>query len=111
MTWAWMFFALLFAHALADYPLQGDFLARAKNETAPIDGVPWWQAMSAHCCIHAGFVALITGSLWLGVAEFVAHFVIDRDKCLGRIGFTADQVQHICCKALWALLAVIGPAS
>ena len=34
-------FWLMVGHALADYPLQGDFLAKAKNRTAPIPGVPW----------------------------------------------------------------------
>lgn len=32
-------FALMLAgHALADYPLQGDFLAKAKNRANPIPG-------------------------------------------------------------------------
>jgi hypothetical protein len=53
--------ALLTAHALADYPLQGDFLSKAKNRMAPIPGVPWRQALGAHAFIHAGAVALITG--------------------------------------------------
>lgn len=37
-----LFAALVAGHALADYPLQGDFLARAKNRAAPIPGVPWF---------------------------------------------------------------------
>jgi hypothetical protein len=36
---------LLVDHALADYPLQGDFLARAKNHTAPIPGISWYQSL------------------------------------------------------------------
>lgn len=43
MTPEFMAIALVAGHALADYPLQGDFLARAKNRTAPIAGFPWWQ--------------------------------------------------------------------
>lgn len=35
-------------HMLADYPLQGDFLAKAKNRRVPVPGVPWWQALGAH---------------------------------------------------------------
>ena len=32
----------------------GDFLARAKNRTAPIPGFPWWQALTAHAAMHSG---------------------------------------------------------
>lgn len=99
-----LLFLLLFAHALADYPLQGDFLARAKNRLAPIPGVPWYQAMGAHALIHAGFVSVLTGSLHLGLAEFAAHFVIDDLKCRGRIGFNVDQLLHAICKVAWVVL-------
>ena len=97
---------LLAAHAVADYPLQGDFLAKAKNRRAPLQGVPWWQALGAHAAIHAGFVGIITGLLALGVAEAVAHFVIDDLKCRGRIGFNVDQYLHVLCKVLWVAIAV-----
>lgn len=93
-----MLMLLLFWHALADYPLQGDFLAKAKNRAAPIPGVPWFQALGAHAAIHAGGVGLITGSLWLALVEFVAHALIDDAKCRGRIGFNADQALHALCK-------------
>lgn len=100
-----MLFWLLVGHALADYPLQGDFLAKAKNRLAPIAGVPWWQALSAHALIHAGFVSAVTGSLWLGLAEFVAHSLIDDAKCRGRLTFNQDQGLHVLCKLAWAALA------
>lgn len=102
-----MFGALLVGHALADYPLQGDFLARAKNRTAPLAGVPWQQALGAHALIHAGAVALITGFPFLGVAEFFAHATIDDAKCAGKIGFNTDQALHWACKAIWALIVYI----
>lgn len=98
-----LFALMLVGHALADYPLQGDFLARAKNHTAPIPGVPWWQALGAHCVIHAGSVVLITGSLVLASLEFVAHFTIDRAKCAGRLSFNEDQFWHVLCKVFWML--------
>jgi len=92
---------LIAAHALCDYPLQGDFLAKAKNRHAPIPGVPWEQALGAHAAIHGGAVALITGVWWLGVMEAIAHFVIDDLKCSNRIGFRLDQTLHIACKFVW----------
>lgn len=100
-----LLFLMLAWHALADYPLQGDFLAKAKNESAPIPGVPWYQALAAHSMIHAGGVAVITGSVILGMCEAVAHFAIDRAKCRGMIGFNLDQALHVGCKALWTVLA------
>lgn len=105
--------ALLFAgHALADYPLQGDFLAKAKNRFAPIPGVPWVYGLLPHAAIHGACVGLITGSLTLGVAEFVVHCIIDDAKCAGRFGFHVDQMLHLICKILWvALLWQFGASS
>lgn len=100
-----MLFALMIGHALADYPLQGDFLAKAKNRTAPLPGVPWQQALGAHALIHAGFVWAITGLWWLGLAEAVAHCAIDDSKCRGRIDFNDDQSYHLICKVIWAGIA------
>lgn len=98
-----LFGLLLVGHALADYPLQGDFLARAKNRTMPLPGIPWWQALGAHVTIHAGFVGVITGSLWLALAEALSHFLIDDAKCRGRLTFNQDQALHVGCKVVWVL--------
>jgi hypothetical protein len=98
---------LLGAHALADYPLQGDFLAKAKNRSAPIPGVPWRVALASHAAIHALFVAVILGSWQLAVAEFVAHYIIDDVKCRGKVSFTVDQVLHLQCKAAWLIWALV----
>lgn len=108
MTVIELFAALLVAHAVCDYPLQGDFLARAKNHTAPIPGVPWPWAMGAHAAIHGGAVAGLTGSLALGGCEFVAHWTIDQCKCEGWLRFSSDQVAHIVCKAAWVTVWACG---
>lgn len=97
-------FWLVIGHAVADYPLQGDFLAKGKNHRLPLPGVPWWVCLTAHAAIHAGAVAAATGSVSLGCAEFVAHCAIDYGKCDGRFGFVADQALHIVCKAVWVAL-------
>lgn len=97
---------LVAGHAVADYPLQGDFLSKAKNRTAPIPGVPWWQAMWAHSAIHGGVVGIVTGFWCLGVAEALVHFLIDDMKCNGDLSFNADQFLHIAFKACWLLIAV-----
>lgn len=106
MTAIEMLAAMIAAHALCDYPLQGDFLAKAKNRLNPIPGVPWWQALGAHAVIHGGAVGLITGIWWLGMLEAAAHFVIDDLKCRNKIGFNQDQFAHLLCKVAWLAIAV-----
>lgn len=117
-----LLFWLLVGHAVADYPLQGDFLARGKNHTAPLPGVPWWICLLNHAAIHAGAVALVTGSVMLGLAEFVIHAQIDYLKCAGKfaptsgtelddnkaaeIAFVMDQWCHVATKIAIALLCV-----
>ena len=102
-----LFLALIAGHALCDYPLQGDFLARAKNRAMPIPGVPWYQALGAHAIIHGFAVGLLTGIPALGIAETLAHSAIDDAKCTGKIGFDADQALHIGCKLLWVAAALV----
>lgn len=96
-----LFALLVFAHALGDYPLQGEFLSRAKNRASAIEGTPWYQALAAHSIIQGGLVGIVTGSLWLGLAEAVAHALIDDAKCMGRLTFNQDQALHIACKIAW----------
>lgn len=103
-----LFAALIVAHCLADYPLQGDFLSRAKNVTAPLPGVPWYQAMAAHSIIHGGFVWALTGSLSLGLVETTVHAITDHAKCRGWINFNTDQAIHVACKIVWCRLATYG---
>ncbi len=102
-----MLFLLLAAHALADYPLQGDFLAKGKNRHTPIvPGIKFWpHCLTAHALIHGGFVYLITGSLMLGIAETVAHWIIDFGKCENWYGINTDQGLHVGCKIAWVALA------
>lgn len=98
------FAALVAAHALCDYPLQGDFLAKAKNRSEPIPGAPWWQALGAHAAIHGGAVGLVTGTWWLGVLEAASHFIIDDLKCRGKLSFNQDQAAHIAFKLAWVAI-------
>lgn len=98
---------LIAGHALADYPLQGDFLSKAKNHKSPIPGIPWYQALLSHSAIHGGMVGLITGSIWLGLAEFILHNLIDYGKCDGKITFNQDQALHIVCKLAWVAAMIL----
>lgn len=95
---------MVFAHALADYPLQGDFLAKGKNRVNPIPGIPFWHPLTAHAVIHGGFVGVITGQFWIGIAETAIHWFTDDAKCRGWIGYNTDQAIHIACKVAWAAI-------
>lgn len=92
---------LLIGHAIADYPLQGDFLARAKC-TGGIPDIDWWIALTAHVAIHAGVVWYVTGFWQLGALEFIIHWMTDWAKCRNYFGFRVDQAIHVACKVLWA---------
>jgi hypothetical protein len=105
ITFWGMFYLMIFAHYLADYPLQGDFLANAKNPNTPIGKIFWKHALFAHSMIHGGFVAVITGSITLGLLETAAHAFIDYAKCDEKINLNQDQILHIGCKLLWVILA------
>ena len=101
-----IFFKLLIGHALADYPLQGDFIGKFKSPlvASPIQGRSiWWHLLTAHALIHAGAVWFVTGSVHLAFAEFVLHWVIDHAKGLNLIGFHTDQALHVACKVLYAI--------
>ena len=104
-----LLFALLIGHALADYPLQGDFVSRFKAPGSELGGERvWFWVMGAHCLIHAGMVWALTGSAVLGLLEFVLHWAIDTAKCQKIIGFHADQSLHVACKVLWASMIFMG---
>ena len=106
-----IFFALLFVHFLFDYPLQGDWMSRAKNSSDPIPGAPWYHAMFAHTFMHGAGVTLVTGLWTLGVLEMVIHWVTDHLKCNGKLTFNQDQAIHVVCKLVWAYIAFTTVAS
>jgi hypothetical protein len=111
-----LFCALAIGHALADYPLQGEFLATTKDRhAAPPAGGPWprhlWAwSLSMHSLIHAGAVWLVTGLGVLALAEFALHWLIDFAKCERWTGFGLDQILHLACKAGYVLAIAWGLA-
>ena len=103
---------LLAAHFLFDYALQGDWMSKAKNPK--LDLVPgeeiWPLALFGHSLLHATAVYVITGSWFLFVVELVVHFVTDYEKCNGRFGYNADQINHVLWKVLYVIFLWIGVA-
>ncbi len=98
--------SLIFWHFILDFPLQGDFLSKAKNKYKPIDGIPWIWPMTAHSFIHGAGVYIVLGVWWISLFEFISHFIIDTIKCKGLISFNIDQILHITLKFVWLGLAM-----
>jgi len=92
--------ALVGGHFVGDFAAQSQYMAKAKNITAPTDGIPWWWVLFGHASIHGMIVGLTTGSAIFGCMEIAFHFVIDLKKCLGKFSFLQDQLIHIACKIL-----------
>jgi hypothetical protein len=107
-----LLFWLVAGHFICDYVLQGDTMAREKNEFSKTDlqkHVPWYYWMVAHASTHGAAVALITGRVDLGWYEAALHGVIDIAKCRKKINIHVDQVLHLAAKLLWLCLAVFSP--
>lgn len=103
---------LVIGHAFADFPFQSDFMAKAKNRHSPPTPPPgavlqpiWPIVLTAHAVVHGAFVWWATGLLALGVAEVIAHWLIDFGKCESRYGIWTDQALHLACKVVWCVLA------
>ena len=107
-----LIFWILVAHAVADFSLQTDAMAKGKNrnnKTTPPPGAkytpcwPYW--LSAHALIHGGAVAMVLD--WrCGALEVAAHWLIDFGKCDNRYGVHTDQFLHLLFKVglLWLYL-------
>ncbi len=99
-----LLFALVIGHVLADYPLQGEYLALNKNRHyRPSNGMEqpkglWIHCLGAHCLIHAGIVWLITGRVLFGIIELVLHFIIDALKSEKKTTIHTDQILHVSCR-------------
>lgn len=96
-------------HCLGDFALQSDRMAREKcpgcGETL---GWGWW--LFGHAGVHGFLVALVTGLPLLGLAEWIAHGLIDLAKCRHLTGMAQDQGLHLFCKLIWAFVAVAAGA-
>ncbi len=103
-----LFFAFAISHALADFPLQGDYLARTKQRSNAGNISEWLISLTAHSLIHAGGVWIVSGSAMIALAEFVLHWLIDLGKGEGFYGYVTDQALHLSCKVAFVLVMVKG---
>jgi len=109
-----LIFALLIGHAIADFPLQGQFLSTGKVRGDGLEkktGAKWprniWiYFLSMHSLMHAGVVWCITEDIRFGLVELFLHWVIDFAKGENVTNFYVDQWLHISCKVAYALIIV-----
>lgn len=101
-----LFAAFAVMHALADFPLQGAYLAQQKIRRSATSRSEWTVALTAHGVIHAGGVWLVSGSLAFGAVEFGLHCLIDLGKGEGKFGLITDQLLHLGCKLAYVILLV-----
>lgn len=95
-------------HAFADFVLQSGAMALGKSrhhQGAPGEP-PWYYWLTSHALMHGGVVTIVAGSAGLGLAEFIAHWLIDFGKCEEMYGFHSDQALHLVCKLTWILIIV-----
>ena len=94
---------LIFAHLLADYPLQGEFLAREKGKN--------WIALASHAGIWTGVILTAThllgypvylfDAIWLFIVHAMADWMKARSlwfyKRLDPLGtgLAVDQLIHV----------------
>lgn len=80
-----LFVLFMLKHFVADFPLQTVYmLGKGKK------GLQFVLPLSAHCLVHTVLSGMIISCfrpdlLWLAVAEFFAHFAIDRVKATYRL--------------------------
>ena len=116
ITFTQILWQLLVGHALADFSLQHDPMAKGKNRHVAIDPskippgqtptIVWPYWLTAHALINGGVVFFITGSYGLSIAEAVCHWVIDFAKCENWFGINTDQALHLVCKILWSCVYI-----
>lgn len=111
-----LLFKLLFVHALADFSLQSDAMAKGKNRHKKPDYIPdgqklvpcWPYWLTAHALISGGMVYLVTGSWYMGIVETVIHWILDFAKCENVTNPHSDQALHVLCRFIYAALIIAG---
>ena len=109
-----LLFLLIAGHALADFVLQNDVMAKGKSRHHEIHKdrgkhFPVWQYwLGAHTLIHGAVVLLITDSLLLALLETLLHTIIDFLKCERKLSFHQDQLLHLLCKIGYCAILASG---
>lgn len=104
-----LFFKLIMMHALTDWALQTEFIARTKGRhTIPDyldkDHLPMWPyTLTAHALVNALGVYIVTNRWEFGVLELIVHWVVDFLKCEKLLNLHGDQLLHILSKIIYCV--------
>ena len=92
---------VVFCHAVGDYILQQDFIAKTKGEN--------WYHLFIHCILYVLPFRYMYGADWRLAVLFVTHMIIDAFKARYKIiGYAYDQIFHyIIAVALYFVYATI----
>lgn len=111
-----LFFILSFGHSLADTALQKSDMITGKRRSTAIDmsKVPkgqkplklWWMWLTHHSLIHGGVVWILTRNVYLGMVEFISHWIIDFFKSEGKYNPIVDQALHLIMKIIYCIIIV-----
>ncbi len=77
---------IVMCHAVGDYVLQTDFLAKTKGDN--------FYHLLIHCILYCVPFAVVYGIDYKIVILFVMHVLADWEKCKGIIGYAEDQILH-----------------
>lgn len=120
-------FILLFLHALADFTLQTDIMAKLKNrntdlkrkkqwledpKSIPIPSgqkyqLTWIYWLTAHSLIQGGLIGLVFGNWYLAIIEFIMHWLIDFLKTNGYTNIHHDQGMHIFLRIIYGVILIL----
>ena len=108
------FFTLMVLHAIADFALQSDAMAKGKNRHRKPDFIPegqeympcWFWWLSAHALISGGLIYLIFGNILVALLETFLHFILDFLKCDNVTNPHQDQSLHILCRIVCSIMLV-----
>ena len=95
-----LIYQLVVCHAIGDYVLQNDFLARTKGEN-------WWHLI-IHCVLYTVPFALVFGVNWWLLYIFITHIIIDAAKArYKKIDYILDQTYHFGVLIVYAVTRII----
>jgi len=109
-----LFLKLIFAHAIADFLLQPDKMAKYKSSHTPPSKnlIPkgedpqsfWIHFLLAHAMINGAAIYALTSIAWMAFVEIFVHAYIDYQKCESKISIHQDQLLHLLSKIIYILI-------
>ena len=116
MNWAEILFVLLFLHALGDFALQSEAMAKGKNRHIknPTYIPPgqkfketWFYWLIAHALIQGGLIYLFFPVLLIALIEVISHFIVDYLKCENITNLHHDQLIHFILRIIYSIFLVM----